>query len=201
MVTIEELFPTLLYRAVLDTEINAELEKAAIFLATEDLAGIQWCRKNDYKGYTSFASLKDLPGRAPIFAKLVKYLDKHVAAFSEAEFDMGPRRLVLDSFWVNVMETGAIHTPHMHPHCVVSGTYYVTAPSGSGAIAFEDPRLPLMMAAPPRKASNSSARQTFVAIQPQAGMVLLWESWLRHGVVPNKAETPRISISFNYRVA
>jgi hypothetical protein len=26
----------------------------------------------------------------------------------------------------------------------------------------------------------------------------LWESWLRHGVEPNAAKTPRISISFNY---
>jgi hypothetical protein len=26
----------------------------------------------------------------------------------------------------------------------------------------------------------------------------LWESWLRHGVEPNQAKTPRISVSFNY---
>ena len=34
---------------------------------------------------------------------------------------------------------------------MVSGTYYVTAPPGAGAIKFEDPRLGLMMAAPAKK--------------------------------------------------
>jgi len=31
-----------------------------------------------------------------------------------------------------------------------------------------------------------------------SGLLLLWESWLRHGVEPNRARTPRISVSFNY---
>ena len=29
-------------------------------------------------------------------------------------------------------------------------------------------------------------------------MLLLWESWLRHGVETNGAREPRISVSFNY---
>ena len=33
-----------------------------------------------------------------------------------------------------------------------------------------------------------------------AGMLLLWESWLRHGVEPNQARGRRISTSFNYRL-
>jgi uncharacterized protein (TIGR02466 family) len=201
MAEFETLFPTLLYRATLDSQLNAELEKAILFLAAEDRAGIHWCKANDYKGYTSFASINDLPRRAPVFAELEKHLDKHIAAFSDAEFDMGLRTLMLDSIWLNVMDTGAIHAPHIHPYCVVSGTYYVTVPPGAGALVFEDPRLPFMMAAPPRKPGNSLARQNFVAVPPQPGLLLLWESWLRHGVEPNKAKTPRISISFNYRVA
>jgi hypothetical protein len=30
-------------------------------------------------------------------------------------------------------------------------------------------------------------------------MLLLWESWLRHGVDTNRASGRRISVSFNYR--
>ncbi|WP_409935966.1 putative 2OG-Fe(II) oxygenase [Phenylobacterium sp.] len=33
---------------------------------------------------------------------------------------------------------------------------------------------------------------------PAPGPVFLWESWLRDEVPPNRARTPRISISFNY---
>ncbi len=196
----DALFATRLYRTTLESAFNAELEKAVLALAAQDAPGIQWCRENGYLGYTSFASIHDLPRRAPVFAELVRRLDGHVGEFCRAEFDMGPRRLILDGIWVNVMEQGAFHAPHLHRYCVVSGTYYVSAPQGSGAIVFEDPRLPLMMAAPPRKAGNGLEGQTFAAIQPQPGLLLLWESWLRHGVDPNKSQSPRISISFNYRM-
>ena len=64
-------------------------------------------------------------------------------------------------------------------------------PSGSGDIRFEDPRLPLMMAAPPREAA-------FVTLEPRAGLLLLWESWLRHEVLAGKAKRERLSISFNF---
>ena len=98
------------------------------------------------------------------------------------------------------MQKGAVHAPHLHPHSVVSGTYYVTVPPGSGAIRFEDPRLAMLMAAPPKKKNAKAENRTFVDVTPKAGMLLLWESWLRHGVETNASKTPRISISFNYRL-
>ena len=105
---------------------------------------------------------------------------------------------MLNSLWVNVMEKGAVHTPHIHPHSVISGTYYVTVPPKSGAIRFEDPRLPMMMAAPLRKSNARPENRSFVDVTPKLGMLLLWESWLRHGVEPNAAHSKRISVSFNY---
>ncbi|MFY0614674.1 MAG: 2OG-Fe(II) oxygenase family protein, partial [Hyphomicrobiaceae bacterium] len=86
----------------------------------------------------------------------------------------------------------------IHPHSVISGTYYVDVPPGSGAIRFEDPRHAMMMAAPPRKVRAKRDNQTFVTIEPKPGLLLLWESWLRHDVPVNNAEAPRLSVSFNY---
>jgi uncharacterized protein (TIGR02466 family) len=40
--------------------------------------------------------------------------------------------------------------------------------------------------------------QPFVTVQPKAGQLLLWESWLRHEVLPGKARGDRLSISFNF---
>ena len=40
--------------------------------------------------------------------------------------------------------------------------------------------------------------RTFVYRAPEAGEVLLWESWLRHEVPMNMADEDRISVSFNY---
>ena len=54
------------------------------------------------------------------------------------------------------------------------------------------------MAAPLRRADADESQQSFVTIQPQVGMLLLWESWLRHGVLPHQGKGQRLSISFNY---
>jgi uncharacterized protein (TIGR02466 family) len=56
-----------------------------------------------------------------------------------------------------------------------------------------------MMAAPPRKARAAPDQRQFHYVRPRAGDLLLWESWLRHEVERNGAETERLSISFNYR--
>ena len=168
-------------------------------LAAEDRAGRAWCRQHGYGGYTSYASLDDLPRRASVFETLKKKLDRHAAAFADAlAFDLGAGRLRLDSLWVNILKPGAAHTGHIHPHSVLSGTVYVATPPGASALKLEDPRLPLMMAAPTRRADADEAQRAFVYLQPQAGTVLMWESWLRHEVPANAAKAERISISFNY---
>ena len=108
---------------------------------------------------------------------------------------------MLDSLWINVMAAGGTHSGHIHPHCVVSGTYYVEVPRGAGAIRFEDPRLAMMMAAPQRKPSARRGNATFATVEPRAGLLLLWESFLRHEVLANRSGRERISVSFNYRWA
>jgi uncharacterized protein (TIGR02466 family) len=168
-------------------------------LATEDRAGQAWCKAHGYGGYTSYASLADLPQRATVFADLKRMLDRHVRSFAEAlAFDLGAGRLKLDSLWVNVLKPGAGHSGHIHPHSVISGTVYVRTPPGASALKIEDPRLPLMMAAPPRRADASADQQSFVYLTPEPGTVFLWESWLRHEVPANAAKSERISVSFNY---
>jgi uncharacterized protein (TIGR02466 family) len=203
--TTRTLFATEVYEASLADErgfaaFHAELADACAMLAEEDRAGQAWCRANGYGGYTSYASLDDLPRRATVFADLKRKLDRHAAAFAEVlAFDLGPRgRLVMDSLWVNVLKPGAAHSGHIHPHRVLSGTVYVTVPAKAAGLRLEDPRLPLMMAAPPRRSDAPEHRQGFVTLTPAPGTLYLWESWLRHEVPPNGARSPRVSVSFNY---
>jgi uncharacterized protein (TIGR02466 family) len=199
--SVRALFPTLLYQAPIgDAALVAELEASVRALADDDAAGRRWARAHGYRGYTSYASLNDLPQRDPAFADLKRLLDRHVARFAEAcAFDLGGRRLKLDSLWVNLLRPGGHHGAHLHPHSVVSGTAYIALPPGAGGLKLEDPRLPMMMAAPLRRAGAGDERATFVTVEPVVGDVLLWESWLRHEVVPNGAKGDRISVSFNYR--
>jgi len=193
------LFPTLLYDAQLgDEAFLADLAHSIRSLAGDDEAGRRWSREHVYKGYTSYASLNDLPRRDPAFADLAKTLVKHAATFaSELAFDL-PRKPKLDSLWVNLLKPGGHHSGHLHPHSILSGTLYVEVPPGSGAIRFEDPRLAMMMATPTRRADAPEAFGPFVTIPPRAGQLLLWESFLRHEVLPGTAKAERLSVSFNF---
>jgi uncharacterized protein (TIGR02466 family) len=190
--TVKSLFATKLYEAdIADEALLADLARSIRSLAEDDQAGRRWSREHGYSGYTSYASLNDLPNRDPAVADLAKLLTRHAAIFAkDCAFELA-RKPKLDSLWVNLLRGPGYHTGHIHPHSIISGTFYVEVPKGSGAIRFEDPRLPLMMAAPQREG-------TFVAVQPRAGLLLMWESWLRHEVLPGTARGERLSISFNF---
>lgn len=203
MAEISSLFVTRLYRAALAEHgpaINAEeLENACYVMAEDDEAGQQWCEENGYPGYTSYASLTDLPWRNPLFADLKEALDAHVKAFAEdLEFNLDGRDLVLEDLWINILPEGGMHASHLHPHSVISGTTYVKMPDGASSLKLEDPRSARMMAAPARRKDCREELRTFVYAKPEVGDVLLWESWLRHEVPMNMAEDERISVSFNY---
>jgi uncharacterized protein (TIGR02466 family) len=207
MAEISNLFVTRLYRAhaheLGKKKVDyAELAASCQAIAEDDEAGQQWCEDNGYPGYTSYASLNDLPWRFPIFADLEKALDKHVAAFvKDLGFDLGDKKLKCGSFWINILPEGGMHASHIHPHSVISGTTYVAMPKGASALKLEDPRLAMMMHAPLRVKKAAQELQSFVYVKPVVGEVLLWESWLRHEVPMNMSEEDRISVSFNYEWA
>jgi uncharacterized protein (TIGR02466 family) len=205
MSALRTLFATRVYEASLDeasdfAAVNGQLAETVRMLAAEDEAGRAWCKRQGYGGYTSYASLNDLPSRATVFGELKRRLDRHVARFAlDLALDLGPRgRLKLDSLWVNVLKPGFGHSGHIHPHSVISGTVYVAVPPGAAGLKLEDPRLAMMMAAPPRRQDAPSELSNFVTLTPAPGTLFLWESWLRHEVPPTGGKGERISISFNY---
>ncbi|QQV78156.1 hypothetical protein H5J25_05410 [Sphingomonas aliaeris] len=199
--TIRSLFATRLYEAPLgDDALIADLDRACRSLSQEDHAGRAWSKEHGYRGYTSYASLDDLPYRDPAFGDLVRQLNKHVAAFArDCAFDLRGKKLKLDSLWVNVMKPKGAHSGHIHPHSAVSGTIYIALPDRAAGLKLEDPRLPMMMAAPTRTDDAPEDLQSFVYVTPEQGTILLWESWLRHEVPAGDGKEDRISISFNYR--
>lgn len=200
---IKALFPTFVYYAPLKSgsliRLNKELKFEALKFSEIDEAGQRWSTKNYKGGYTSYGSISNLNKVSSTFEDLEKLLDKHVAKFvKHLEMDINPKELKMTSCWVNIMPTDVIHTMHIHPLSVISGTYYVQTPKNCSSLKFEDPRLESFMASPPRKHNAKVHNQRHHSLQPQSGHVVLFESWTRHEVPKNDAAEERISISFNY---
>lgn len=197
------LFPTHLFQSRHGDEAFLEDAEAACWMIEEgDRAGHAWCEEKGYPGYTSYASLDDLPDRAPAFAALAEALTRLATGFAkDLHWELPRKGLSLDALWINILGDGGAHSGHIHPGSVISGTYYIAMPPGSGDIRFEDPRLAMMMGAPPLKDEVPDALKRFIYVTPQAGDVLMWESWLRHEVMASRTDEARISISFNFGLA
>ncbi|MBV9344501.1 MAG: hypothetical protein JOZ03_05865 [Gammaproteobacteria bacterium] len=195
-------FATHIYRGALPASaaaLNRQLARECHQLRLDDAAGRRWSAHNYPGGYTSYGSAHRLHQLSPTFAALARHVDAHVRRFARVlRFDLTGRPLALTDCWVNIMGPGTTHGLHLHPLATLSGTYYVRVPRGAPGPKFEDPRLGLFMAAPPRARRAPRAQRAWVSLPVRAGQLLLFESWLRHEVPPHGRAAERISVSFNY---
>lgn len=102
--------------------------------------------------------------------------------------------------WAAVNRRGDYNTAHVHPHATWSGTYYVDAGDavsdvGSAMLEFLHPITAAAMSFFP--GMLPSAR----LVRPETGMVILFPSYLQHGVRMYSGERPRICVAFNAHVA
>ena len=200
---IQSWFPTSIYYEPLQKrsldKFNRELATECYQLMEIDDEGRTWSAKNYVGGYTSFATYSDLHRMSTTFMELEKKIAKHVLEFADhLEMDLRGGSLEMTDFWVNIMPARTTHSMHIHPLSVISGTYYVQTPKRAAGITFEDPRLDRFMAAPPKREGTSRRNRSVATYKAKAGHLVLFESWLRHGVPASDTEADRISVSFNY---
>ncbi len=198
---IQNLFPSFVSKnsTKASAKLNRELLDEAYKISQIDKAGQAWSHKNYPGGYTSYGSMSQLQKFSSTYGDLEKLINPLVRQFiKHTEMDIHGKELRMNSCWLNIMPKHVVHSMHMHPLSVVSGTYYLKIPKGSGGIKFEDPRMGLFMASPARKENARIENQRFVTLQPKVGEVILFESWMRHEVPTNQAASDRVSVSFNY---
>jgi len=113
-----------------------------------------------------------------------------------------PMPLEIERAWVNVFRPGAQEAQHSHDGSLLSASYYVQAQEGCGDLVFPDP---IGARRSHRSFTRTTGTGTFitpdVAFKPASGRLVMFESWLQHGVQCNKSDRPRISLAFNLRQA
>ena len=110
--------------------------------------------------------------------------------------------------WANINRAGDSNQFHTHPGCFWSACYYVDDggagddPSVGGKFEIDDPRgVSTIMYEPqltfPGDGMVLGVLQNF---PPKNGMVIIFPSWLSHGVDVYKGTGERISVSINFSV-
>ena len=193
-----QLFATQIYQAKVKTDLP-DLMKEIRQIEKADQKGREWSHDNYKNGYTSYGSWDQLHQLSSTFDVLEKQIRKHVVKFAKnLDYDLPAGALKVNSMWVNIMPEGSLHSAHIHPHSVISGTFYVEVPKQASAIKFEDPRLACFMNAPVPKPAAKKENRRFFSIAPVNSDLILFESWLKHEVPLNQSKKPRVSVSFNY---
>jgi uncharacterized protein (TIGR02466 family) len=130
----------------------------------------------------------DQPFLAPLEAAVRAYCGQ---AF--AEMGVGDTPFILQS-WVNLHDRGGFNFQHMHAGALLSGTFYLRVPAGSGALVLRDPRPGVVNATVSGAGANAYKD---VRLAPEAGLLVLFPHWLEHYVEPHASDESRIAIPFN----
>jgi uncharacterized protein (TIGR02466 family) len=122
--------------------------------------------------------------------------------FLEKALRLPPRRLTIERSWINVFKPGAQEAQHSHDGSLLSCSYYVEAPKDCGCIVIPDPIGARRSHREFTKTAGSDlATRREIAVEPQQGRLVMFESWLPHYVQCNKSDRVRISIAMNLREA
>jgi uncharacterized protein (TIGR02466 family) len=192
---IEHLFPTPVFWHVLkDVDaLNAELrdiileqERAAPSMVKSNQGG--WQSPTDFFRW-----------QQPAVATLRNYACRAVEV---ATARIVPQNLRIEfhlSSWAAVNRKGHYNTAHVHPMATWSGVYYVdpgdeAADTQGGVLEFSHPNLASVMTFFP--GVLPSAR----LVRPEAGMMILFPSYLEHSVRMYQGERPRICVPFNAHI-
>ena len=185
-------FSTAVWTSKIDNyeRINNEMFNYIINLQKKDPVGLI---KSNFKGWHSKDfNLKD--EQPKIFVEAIK---KNInITLNDMNWDVTKQSVSIKSMWAIINEQAAWNQKHHHSNSDLSAAYYVSAHENCGDIVFYDPRpAPVYKHPIPKSPNNLNA--TVNSIKPEAGMLVLFPSYLEHSVNPNMSDKKRIVISFN----
>jgi uncharacterized protein (TIGR02466 family) len=131
------------------------------------------------------------------FKELINIVQANVMEVANfLQWDLNTFNVSIATCWAMVNSKFASNSVHNHPNSILSGVYYVQAPENCGGVFFGDPRPASQMLIPPVVEFNPWTLPR-VVYKAYEGSMLLFPSWLPHGVEPNLSDEDRVSISFN----
>jgi len=104
--------------------------------------------------------------------------------------------LYITQSWLNTIEPGGYHPDHYHPNSIISGVWYPEIAVGQTSpihfCNFQKPNIIQL------NSDNPTPYNSNVMTAPiESGQLILFSSSTFHGVIPNKTDTNRYSLSFN----
>lgn len=188
--TLHPLFPTVIYSNYIDEILRTEL--------------LNLCNQYTENTQSNLLGIKNFPSTLhetsevsqeinnhPVVKKTFEVIKSHVKELLISrkqryfEEDLKPYGFFSD------MKKGSYLRKHAHKDCLFSGIIYLEIGDNVPPLVFHDPR--------PFTVFESSKYENIpvVPVDPQKGMILIWDHWLEHEVYQKENDNPRKSFTFN----
>jgi len=158
---------------------------------TEDMSDLPW-NCNVWSTY----SYDDKLFKRPEFREISKVIAQYARTYLDSRHWKNERQIVMSELWANWQGKYQYQEYHDHRERIISGIYYVDVPEGC----------PGIMMKTPLKANfddlyfDEPAMQEVNHLDVTTGDILIFPSWLDHGVKANMTDNPRINIAFNFGI-
>jgi uncharacterized protein (TIGR02466 family) len=188
---VEELFPSPLWvYNITDESICNNLTQIALELRDQESGQVwadNWWSEDDLQNRTSMKSFCD-------------------EILNKTEFIFNDLGLIRDSHYISNMwftvskPSNRQHNRHVHPNCLLSGVFYVKAPTGCASTNFYNPNPAQEMIRPLYDVPHRYTAKE-VSIECKQGRMVIFPSWLPHSVEDGfdqkDPDEERIVLAFN----
>ena len=192
------LFATPVMQVQLDID-SEKLTELAFQLQNKDKKGVQVSNRGGWQSNDISEEKHEE------FIKLKKEIIQHLQIYHTEVFQgmIFKKNVVpmLDNIWVNINEKHHYNDWHIHPHCTLSGAYYIKHDGSreNGVISFQHPHRYMASVYWPKGLvqRNNNLTAEIIDFIPKSNKLLIFPSWLEHRVEANLKNDSRISLSFN----
>ena len=191
-----ELFTTPLFHCNIDStrELLPKLEEYALqqekYKSGRNVSNVNGGHQ------TPFLSTSEVPLYDTLIDKLK---DEIRSVVRQWNFD-DRLQINVDSCWININRKGHLNMPHMHPNCDFAGIYYIKADEKT-PIGFHNPDMIVRQEKFGNYVKKNAWSPPHFMSFPKDNDSIMFPGHIEHWVVPNWADTPRISLAFNIKIA
>ena len=188
--TIHGIFPIPVYSVKRDSDLDSTEEKEI-----EDIikGGLRVNAENSFSNNSYIFNTK--------LKKIKEFCEQHIKIYvKEIINHKEDLDFYITQSWLNVTKPGERHNVHSHTNSIISAAFYIQTDVGQTINCYDPNRRIKQTNAVDieRSRTNNIWCGEGICFEVKKNMLMLFPSWLEHGVQPNKQQTKDvISISFN----
>lgn len=164
----------------------------------KNLRDVELLPEHDFTANYGFQSASSYILNLPEYSALREKIKYYVNDFANNALGLAGEYEFTQS-WVSIKKPYQMHHPHVHPNSIISGVLYFDNVADAESIVFHKniDATDYVMRPALDKTKDTIYKHSEAMIQIKNYMLVLFPSYLKHGVMTNQSDVNRYSLAFN----